>query len=119
MPQEKKSRPLQHQRKRPGRQDKMRPQPRSGARDYAGGGKLRDKVALITGGDSGIGRAVAVLFAREGADVAITYLPEEKIDAEETKAAVKAEGSEAISIEGDVTKPEFCRDAVKQSINHF
>jgi len=114
MPQEKKSRPPQHQRKRPGRQDKMRPQPRSGARDYAGGGKLRDKVALITGGDSGIGRAVAVLFAKEGADVAIVYLNEHR-DARETKRLVEAEGRKCLLLAGDVGLEKFCKDAVHQT----
>src|SRR5437588_10012244 len=110
--------PKQHQEK-PGLESKIRPQPRYEAPSYKGSAKLDAKVALITGGDSGIGRAVAVLFAREGADVAITYLPEEKDDAEETKAAVQAEGSESISIEGDVTQPEFCRNAVKRTIKEF
>src|SRR5438874_3591949 len=114
MPQEKKSRPLQHQRKRPGRQDKMRPQPRSGARDYAGGGKLRDKVALITGGDSGIGRAVAVLFAKEGADVAVVYLNEHK-DARETKRLVETQRRKCLLIAGDVGREKFCRSAVKET----
>jgi len=114
MPQEKKSRPLQHQRKRPGRQDKMRPQPRSGARDYAGCGKLRDKVALITGGDSGIGRAVAVLFAKEGADLAIVYLNEHR-DARETKRLVEAEGRKCLLLAGDVGLEKFCKDAVHQT----
>src|SRR5438045_9137939 len=114
MPHEKKSRPLQHQRKRPGRQDKMRPQPRSGARDYAGGGKLRDKVALITGGDSGIGRAVAVLFAKEGADVAIVYLNEHR-DARETKRLVEAEGRKCLLLAGDVSLEKFCKYAVHQT----
>src|SRR5256885_8881130 len=107
--------PKEHQEK-PGLESKIRPQPRYEAPSYKGSAKLDAKVALITGGDSGIGRAVAVLFAREGADVAITYLPEEKDDAEETKAAVKAEGNEAIFIGSDVKKPEICRDAVQQTI---
>src|SRR5437764_12401482 len=114
MPQEKKSRPLQHQRKRPGRQDKMRPQPRSGARDYTGCGKLRDKVALITGGDSGIGRAVAVLFAKEGADIAVVYFNEHR-DARKTKRLVEAEGRKCLLLAGDVGREKFCKDAVRRT----
>src|SRR5213592_198754 len=93
--------PKQHQEK-PGLESKVKPRPRYEAPFYRGSGKLKDKVALITGGDSGIGRAVAVLFAREGADIAITYLPEEKSDAKESKQAIEAEGQNAIMIEGDV-----------------
>ena len=77
------------------------------------------KVALITGGDSGIGRAVAVLFAREGADVAITHLPEEESDAQETKAAVEREGQRALIISGDLRSEKFCRKAVDMTINNF
>jgi NAD(P)-dependent dehydrogenase (short-subunit alcohol dehydrogenase family) len=118
MPKEKKIRPPQHQRKQPGRQHKMRPRPRSGARDYAGCGKLRDKVALITGGDSGIGRAVGVLFAKEGADVAIVYLNEHR-DARETKQLVEAEGRKCLLLAGDVGSEEFCKDAVHQTSREF
>src|SRR5437763_16802320 len=90
MPKENKIRPPQHQRRQPGRQYKMRPQPKSGASDYLGSGKLRDRAALITGGDSGIGRAVALLFAKEGADITVVYLDEHK-DARETKRLVEAQ----------------------------
>src|ERR1051325_8931869 len=83
--------PAQHQRK-PGLESRLRPRPKYQAPFYKGSGKLAGKVALITGGDSGIGRAVAVLFAREGADVAITHLPQEASDARETVKAVQAEG---------------------------
>ena len=107
--------PEQHQPK-PGLESKLKPRPRYQAPHYRGSGKLEDKVALITGGDSGIGRAVAVLFAREGADVAITYLPEEKSDAEESKQAIEAEGREALMIEGDVRKPEVCRKIVARAV---
>ena len=110
--------PAQHQMK-PGLESKMRPRPHYEAPLYRGSGKLKDKVALITGGDSGIGRAVAVLFAREGADVAITYLPEEKSDAEETAQAIEAEGREALAIEGDVTKPAVCRKIVARAVEEF
>jgi NAD(P)-dependent dehydrogenase (short-subunit alcohol dehydrogenase family) len=81
---------------------------------YRAAGKLDGDVALITGGDSGIGRSVAVLFAREGADVAIVYLPEEQSDAEETARAVETEGRRAVLIPGDVSDPEFCRSAVER-----
>lgn len=95
----------------------MQPQP-----DYlpkfAGVGKLNGKVALITGGDSGIGRAVAVAMAREGAKIAIVYLDEDK-DAEDTSEAVSKEGSEAISIRGDVGDEEFCQEAVRQTVEKF
>ena len=114
MPKEKKVRPPQHQRRQPGRQYKMRPQPKSGASDYVGCGKLRDRVALITGGDSGIGRAVAVLYAKEGADVAVVYLNERK-DARETKRLVEAQGRRCVLIAGDIGDESFCRSAISQT----
>ena len=85
---------------------------------YEGSHKLQDMVALITGGDSGIGRAVAVLFAREGADVAICYL-EESDDARTTKAAVELEGRRCIMIQGDVSDPQFCNDAVSRTVREL
>jgi NAD(P)-dependent dehydrogenase (short-subunit alcohol dehydrogenase family) len=106
--------PRQHL-KKPGVETQLSPRPEYQAPDYRGSGKLEGKVALITGGDSGIGRAVAVLYAREGADVAIVYLSEDQ-DAEETRDAVEREGRRAILIPGDVTDPQFCRAAVAQTV---
>jgi NAD(P)-dependent dehydrogenase (short-subunit alcohol dehydrogenase family) len=110
--------PAQHQ-SRPGLEAEMEPRPRYEAPLYKGSEKLKDKVALITGGDSGIGRAVAVLYAREGAKVGIVYLPEEQQDAEETKQAVEKEGRECLLIPGDVTDAAFCRRAVAQTARRF
>lgn len=110
--------PPQHQEK-PGLESKLRPRPEYEAPLYKGSGKLLGKVALITGGDSGIGRAVAVLYAREGADVAIVYLQEEQSDAEETRRAVEDEGRRALLIPGDVRESEFCREAVERTIEEF
>jgi NAD(P)-dependent dehydrogenase (short-subunit alcohol dehydrogenase family) len=110
--------PKQHQQK-PGIEAEIEPRPKYEAPLYRGAEKLKDKVALITGGDSGIGRAVAVLYAREGADVAVVYLPEEQQDAEETQRAVEQEGRRCLLIAGDVTDPEFCRDAVEQTVEEF
>ena len=107
--------PRQHQDK-PGRESALDPQPRFLAPDYAGSGKLQGKVALITGGDSGIGRAVAVLFAREGADVAIAYLSEDD-DAQATKAHVEREGARCVAIPGDVKDPAFCERAVRETVD--
>ncbi len=106
--------PAQHQPK-PGDERALDPAPMYDAPFWQGSGKLEGKVALITGGDSGIGRAVAVLFAREGADVAIAHLAEDG-DAEETRAAVEAEGQRAIVLRGDVTSREFCREAVARTV---
>jgi NAD(P)-dependent dehydrogenase (short-subunit alcohol dehydrogenase family) len=110
--------PEQHQPK-PGIESKLDPRPRYQAPAYRAADKLHGKVALITGGDSGIGRAVAVLFAREGADVAIVYLPVEQSDAEETRQAIEAEGQQALLLAGDLTDPDFCRDIVEQTVKTF
>ncbi len=110
--------PKQHQQK-PGIEAKIEPRPKYEAPHYRGADKLKDRVALITGGDSGIGRAVAVLYAREGADVAIVYLEEEQQDAEETRQAVEEEGRRCLLIPGDVTDPGFCREAVEQTVEEF
>lgn len=103
----------------PGLESKMTPRPEYAAPLYRGSGKLEGKAALITGGDSGIGRAVAVLFAREGADVAIVYLPVEQSDAEETRRAVEQEGRRALLIPGDVTSRAFCDQAVQRTVKEF
>jgi hypothetical protein len=109
--------PKQHQDK-PGEESRLDPKPMYEAPHYKGSEKLQGKVALVTGGDSGIGRAVAVLFAREGANIAITYLCEHN-DAKETKAAVEKEGRHCITIAGDVADPEFCTEAVARTIKQF
>jgi NAD(P)-dependent dehydrogenase (short-subunit alcohol dehydrogenase family) len=104
---------------KPGLDSLMTPEPQYLAPKYKGSGKLAGKVAIITGGDSGIGRSVAVLYAREGANVAIVYLPEEQSDAEVVKQAVEAEGQEALLLPGDVSDPKFCRDAVEKTVKKF
>ena len=109
--------PAQKQDHQPGREDEMRPQPDYEPK-FPGCGRLKDKVALITGGDSGIGRGVAVAMAREGAKIAIAYLEEHK-DADETVKAVEAEGSRAIKMAGDVGDEKFCRDSVEKTVKEF
>jgi NAD(P)-dependent dehydrogenase (short-subunit alcohol dehydrogenase family) len=110
--------PAQHQAK-PGQESKLKPRPNYLAPLYKGSGKLNEKVALITGGDSGIGRAVAVLFAREGANVAFSFLKEEKRDAEETQQAIEDEGQKALPITADVTDPKQCKKLVEQTVKKF
>jgi NAD(P)-dependent dehydrogenase (short-subunit alcohol dehydrogenase family) len=105
--------PKQEQDRQPGRESEMRPKPDYSPR-FPGTGKLKGKVALITGGDSGIGRAVAVAMAREGADIAIVYLEEHK-DAQDTADAVKAEGRKAVLFAGDIGDESFCRKAVDET----
>ena len=118
MPKEKKLQPRQHQQRRPGREHEMKPQPKSDDEKHRGSGKLRNKVAIITGGDSGIGRAVAVAFAKEGADVAIVYLEEHK-DANETKRLVEENGRRCLLVSGDIGQEGFCRKAVGQIVKEL
>lgn len=109
--------PAQHLRK-PGNEHELDPEPRFLAPDYLGSSKLDGMAAIVTGGDSGIGRAVAVLFAREGADVAVIYLNEHE-DAAQTKACVEDEGRRCITIAGDVKDPAFCEQAVQEVVRTF
>lgn len=113
-----KPQPAQKQARQPGEQTEMTPKPISIREDYRGSGKLEDRVALISGGDSGIGRAVAVHFAREGASIAVIYL-EENDDARETQRLIKAENAECLLLQGDVANQEFCNDAVKRTVAKF
>lgn len=110
--------PEQHQ-EGVGLESELDPKPKYQALNYKAAGKLRGKVALITGGDSGIGRAVAVLYAREGADVAFTYLDEEESDAEETRQAIEAEGRRALLLPGDLTDPEHCDEVVESVVREL
>mgnify|MGYP002078335655 CR=1 FL=1 len=104
---------------RPGIESKIDPRPLYLAPEYKGSEKLKGKVALITGGDSGIGRSVAVLFAREGADVAITYLKKEKEDAKETARAVENEGRKCLLLNGDVSDAAACKDLIAKTVKEY
>lgn len=118
MGEEKQLRPPQEQDQQPGIESEMTPRPKAEDQQYQGSGKLRDKIALITGGDSGIGRATAILFAKEGADVAIVYLDEHS-DAEETKRQVEQEGRRCLLIAGDIGDEAFCQQSVQQTLDEF
>lgn len=118
MSEEKQQRPPQHQERRPGLESQMTPRPEFEDRQYKGSDKLKGKVALITGGDSGIGRAVAVYYAKEGADVAVVYLNEHD-DAKETKRQVEQEGQRCLLIAGDIGDEAFCQQAVEQTVQEL
>src|SRR5437667_4609396 len=118
MPTKKNRQPRKNQRRKPAREHKMKPRPHAEGEKHRGSGKLQDKVAIITGGDSGIGRAVAIAFAKEGAHISIVYLEEQK-DANETKRLVEEHGGECLLIKGDVGQEEFCRKAVAQTVEKF
>lgn len=109
----------QQKQPKPGLESQLEPRPEYQAPHYKAAGKLQGKTALITGGDSGIGRAVAVLYAREGADVAIVHLPQEQSDADETRRAIEKEGRRCLSIAGDITEPGFAREAVERTVREL
>ncbi|ADB36517.1 SDR family oxidoreductase [Spirosoma linguale] len=111
--------PPQHQDLQPGIEAELTPQPEFIRKSYKGANKLNGKVALITGGDSGIGRAVAVHFAREGADVAISYTEREEEDAQKTKSLVEAEGRQCLLLPGDIRQEERCKQLVSDTISKF
>jgi NAD(P)-dependent dehydrogenase (short-subunit alcohol dehydrogenase family) len=110
--------PPQHQHRQPGREGPMHPEPRATDREYRGSGKLKDRVAIVTGADSGIGRAVANFFAKEGADVAIVYLNETH-DAEDSRKLVEQEGRDCLLIRGDLKGRRFCQDVVEKVMDRY
>ncbi|WP_121664693.1 SDR family oxidoreductase [Metabacillus litoralis] len=116
--QQKQTMPPQHQDVQPGHEDMMNPQPKFDDTSYTGSGKLKNKVAIITGGDSGIGRAVAVFFAKEGANVVISYLNEQK-DAEETQKHVEAQGQKCLLVAGDIGDESVCQQIVSKTMDTF
>lgn len=118
MSQQKQTFPKQHQDVQPGKTELMNPQPDHIDNDYKGSGKLEGKKALLTGADSGIGRAAAVYFAREGADVAIVYL-EEHEDAKETKKLIEQEDRQCLLISGDIGSEDFCKEAIQKTLDTF
>lgn len=118
MPEQPKGQPAQKQERRPGIESEMTPRPDAESSEYKGSGKLHGKVALITGGDSGIGRAVAILYAREGADISVLYLNEHE-DANETKKQVEQEGQKCLLIAGDIGSEEVCRSAVRKTVDEL
>src|SRR5437764_1069995 len=118
MPSKQKKQPKQTQSQQPGREHEMTPQPKSEDDKHRGSGKLDGKIALITGGDSGIGRAVAIAFAKEGADVAIVYLEEDR-DAKETRGMVEEHGRKCLLLPGDVGEEKTCQRAVEKTIKEF
>ncbi len=111
-------RPAQHQNQHPGIESEMIPRPQAEDSQYRGSGKLQDKVALITGGDSGIGRAVAIAYAKEGAEIAIIYF-NEHADAAETKRQVEEEQRRCLTIAGDIGDEQFCQNAVEQIVKEL
>ncbi len=114
----KKTLPPQTQANQPGRESKMKPRPKSSAKKYSPAGKLKNKIAVITGGDSGIGKSAAVAFAKEGAHCVIIYLEETK-DAQQTKKLIEKQGQKALLIQGDVGDSQFCQQAVDQIKKQF
>jgi NAD(P)-dependent dehydrogenase (short-subunit alcohol dehydrogenase family) len=118
MPEKTQQRPPQHQERQPGLEKEMTPKPTHSRQTKGGSGRLQGKVALITGGDSGIGRAVAIAFAKEGADIGIVYLNEHE-DAKETQRLVEQEGRRCLPIAGDVGDEAFCKDSVARAIREF
>lgn len=110
--------PPQHQEQQPGHEEQMHPRPQDTMKNYRGAGKLQDQVALITGGDSGIGRAVSIGFAKEGADVAIVYLNEDD-DAQETQRLVEATGQRCLLLRGDIADEAFCKEVVQKTCDQL
>ncbi|MCQ6280995.1 SDR family oxidoreductase [Bacillus sp. EB600] len=110
--------PAQHQNQQPGLESEMNPKPISVQQNYKGSGKLANKTAIITGGDSGIGKSVSIYFAKEGADVAIVYL-KETTDAEETRRLIEAEGRKCLLFSGDIGSEEFCKETVGKVLAEF
>lgn len=110
--------PPQHQQRQPGHQTEMNPEPQSGERSYLAAGKLKGKVAVITGGDSGIGRAVAVAFAKEGADLLVCYYDEDE-DAKETRRLVEQEGRRCELMSGDIGDESHCNEIIRKAIDTF